>query len=141
MRPSKTPSALSTAASVPRSTISLPRTMTSHSTSSSTRRNTVSRSPKTSSIRPGGMTSLASTCVSVVVSVSFSSVRSLLQLATHQGGELPSLGASSGERHGASHDGAHVLHPCRTRLVYGGIHYPLQLLPRERLGEGGAADL
>src|SRR5215211_131501 len=122
IRPSKTASARSTAVSVPCSTISFPRTMTSHSTSSSTRLKTESRSPKTSSIRPGGMTSFASTWVSV-----FSSSARLLQPVAHQGGQLPSLGASSGEGHGPSHDGPHVLHPTRAGLLYGPVHYLFQL--------------
>ena len=47
----------------------LPRTTTSHSTSSSTRLSTESRSPKTSSVLPDGMTSLTSTLLPDVVSV------------------------------------------------------------------------
>src|SRR5215212_1410074 len=135
--------------------------MTSHSTSSSTRLSTESRSPKTSSTRPGGMTSFASTLVSVAVSVlsSFAGFQASavgvrfevthhhlllipvsLQSLTYEGSQLPPLGASSGEGHRASHNGPHVLQPGRAGLFYRRLDYLLKLLRRERLGQVSAHD-
>src|SRR5918997_4772730 len=114
-RPSKTASALSTEDSSPCNRISFPRTITSHSTSSSTRRNIVSRSPKTSSMRPGGTTSLTSTSLLALVSVFPPNLLPLhptlaLQPIPRECGEPPAICPVPGEGVRPAHHRAHVLH-------------------------------